>query len=152
MLLYTTRSVSSAPSSALAELPFVLGVLVALTNLVLSKRLPRRCSSQHGAYEWLFGVGAYFAAAGVPSCGTPFLNEVPPLSPSALRGTYLARGALPLPQPRPSTQGMGVYQAHLNHEILTPIQCQRRGLSLALHIHPEHQMHPDARNSSPASI
>mmetsp|Transcript_34093 Transcript_34093/g.79856 ORF Transcript_34093/g.79856 Transcript_34093/m.79856 type:complete len:107 (-) Transcript_34093:251-571(-) len=77
MLLYTTRSVSSAPSSALAELPFVLGVLVALTNLVLSKRLPRRCSSQHGAYEWLFGVGAYFAAAGVPSCGTPFLNEVP---------------------------------------------------------------------------
>ena len=30
-----------------------------------------------GEYEWTFGVGAYFAAAGVPTAGTPFLGDVP---------------------------------------------------------------------------
>lgn len=32
---------------------------------------------QEGVYEWLFGVGEYFATRGTPSSGTPFLNEVP---------------------------------------------------------------------------
>ena len=30
-----------------------------------------------GVYEWTFGVGDYFAIAGVPTAGTPFLKEVP---------------------------------------------------------------------------
>jgi len=30
-----------------------------------------------GVYEWTFGVGDYFAAAGVPTAGTPFLRDVP---------------------------------------------------------------------------
>ena len=30
-----------------------------------------------GTYEWTFGVGDYFAAAGVPISGTPFLADVP---------------------------------------------------------------------------
>jgi len=30
-----------------------------------------------GVYEWTFDVGDYFAAAGVPSAGTPFLKQVP---------------------------------------------------------------------------
>jgi len=30
-----------------------------------------------GTYEWTFGVGEYFAAAGVPIAGTPFLSDVP---------------------------------------------------------------------------
>jgi 2-oxo-4-hydroxy-4-carboxy-5-ureidoimidazoline decarboxylase len=32
---------------------------------------------KEGAYEWTFGVGEYFAAAGVATAGTPFLGEVP---------------------------------------------------------------------------
>lgn len=32
---------------------------------------------KEGQYEWTFGVGEYFAIAGVPSPGTPFLGEVP---------------------------------------------------------------------------
>ena len=31
----------------------------------------------HGTYEWTFRVGEYFATAGVPSAGTPFLSDVP---------------------------------------------------------------------------
>jgi len=30
-----------------------------------------------GTYEWTFGVGDFFAAAGVPTSGTPFLRDVP---------------------------------------------------------------------------
>ena len=30
-----------------------------------------------GTYEWIFGVGDYFAVAGVPISGTPFLADVP---------------------------------------------------------------------------
>ena len=30
-----------------------------------------------GTYEWTFGVGDYFATAGVPVAGTPFLADVP---------------------------------------------------------------------------
>ncbi|KAL1496166.1 hypothetical protein AB1Y20_014783 [Prymnesium parvum] len=30
-----------------------------------------------GTYEWTFDVGDYFAAAGVPTAGTPFLQQVP---------------------------------------------------------------------------
>jgi len=30
-----------------------------------------------GVYEWTFSVGDYFAAAGVPTPGTPFLSDVP---------------------------------------------------------------------------
>jgi 2-oxo-4-hydroxy-4-carboxy-5-ureidoimidazoline decarboxylase len=32
---------------------------------------------KEGVYEWLFGVGDYFAVRGTPAAGTPFLNEVP---------------------------------------------------------------------------
>ena len=34
-------------------------------------------SAEFDRYEWTFGVGEYFAIAGVPSAGTPFLGEVP---------------------------------------------------------------------------
>lgn len=29
-----------------------------------------------GTYEWTFFAGDYFAACGLPTAGTPFLNEV----------------------------------------------------------------------------
>lgn len=32
---------------------------------------------KEGTYEWTFGVGEYFAVAGVPIAGTPFLGDVP---------------------------------------------------------------------------
>jgi len=59
------------------DAPAVVGEFVTNSDGRLDGPALAGAAFKEGQYEWTFGVGEYFAVAGVPTSGTPFLAEVP---------------------------------------------------------------------------
>ncbi|CAE8719186.1 unnamed protein product [Polarella glacialis] len=57
--------------------PQVLGDFVTNSDGRLESPVLSGAQLKEGFYEWTFFVGEYFAMLGVPTLGTPFLDEVP---------------------------------------------------------------------------